>query len=126
VERTVRLFEIRDLDVRDCRLVFRAQMKTETGEKPEYEMRQISARLEMDVRMDTYVMDARSRLDRIGNTSWLQEEAATIRLAEKAKVVALNLRVKGIGTVWIKDVELSVLPLPPWKAGISGEGKEDK
>ncbi len=108
-DRTVRLFEVRDLDIKDCCLVFRAMMKTETGEK--LKNQQVWTRLEMVVRMDTYGTDARSDLPRIGNTSWLQEEAATVRLTEKAKVVALNLVVSGIGTVWIKDVELEVVPL---------------
>jgi serine/threonine protein kinase len=121
--RTVRLFEVRDLDVKDCRLVFRLQMKTETNEK--LENRQIFTRLETAFRPkmviekgptgETVTADSWSALARRGNTSWAQEEATTKCLSQP-EVIALHLLVEGIGTVWIKDVELVAIPLPA-KAG---------
>jgi serine/threonine protein kinase len=124
-KRTVRLFEVRDLDVKDCRLVFRVQMKTETKEK--LENRRIFTRLETAFRPkvtiktgltgDTVTAESWSDLARRGNTSWAQEEATT-NCRSQPEVIALNLLVEGIGTIWIKDVELIATPLP---AKVGGE-----
>src|SRR5262249_48327353 len=111
-KRTVRLFEVRDLDVKDCRLVFRVQMKTGTKEK--LENRRIFTRLETTFRPevtikkradgDTVTKESWSDVARSGNTAWAQEEAATT-CRSQPEVIALNLLVEGIGVIWIKDVE---------------------
>jgi hypothetical protein len=123
-KRTVRLFEVRDLDIKDCRLVFRVQMKTETKEK--LENRRIFTRLETAFRPkvtikkaptgDTVTEKSWSALARSGNTGWAQEEAAT-NCRSQPDVIALNLLVEGIGVMWIKDVELVATPLAAPKVG---------
>jgi uncharacterized protein (TIGR03067 family) len=124
-KRTVRLFEVRDLEVKDCRLVFRLQMKTETKEK--LENRRIFTRLETAFRPkvtikkgqtgDTVTAESWSDLARSGNTSWAREETTTI-CRSQPEVIALNLLVEGIGTIWIRDVELVAIPL---RAKVGGE-----
>jgi uncharacterized protein (TIGR03067 family) len=123
-ERTVRLFEVRDLDVKDCRLVFRVRMKTETTEK--LQNRQIFTRPVTAFRPEvvikkgptgnTVTQEAWGDLARRGNTSWAQEEITTT-CRSQPEVIALNLKVEGIGTVWIKDVELLATPLAPQFGG---------
>ncbi|HEY7310532.1 MAG TPA: serine/threonine-protein kinase [Gemmataceae bacterium] len=117
-QRTVRLFEVRDLDVKGCRLVFRVRMRTETKEK--LENRRVFTRVEMAFRPkvtikksltgDTVTEKSWNALARRGNTAWAQEEAATTCLSQP-DAIALNLLVEGIGAIWIKDVELVALPL---------------
>jgi hypothetical protein len=94
-------------------------MRTETKEK--LENRRIFTRVEMAFRPkvtikkradgDTVTKESWSDLARSGSTAWAQEEAATTCLSQP-EVIALNLLVEGIGTIWIKDVELVAIPLP--------------
>jgi hypothetical protein len=126
-ERTVRLFEVRNLDVKDWRVVFRAQMKTETSEQ--LKDRQISVRLETTFRPrvvirkrvtgDTFTEESLSAPARTANTSWLWVGVGT-NCFSQPEVIGLNLRVKGIGTVWLKDVEL--VPDSP-QSPFTGQGK---
>ncbi|OPY01107.1 MAG: hypothetical protein A4E60_01880 [Syntrophorhabdus sp. PtaB.Bin047] len=103
---TVRLFEVRDVDVDKARLTYQARLKTRdfqgkvylemwcvfTG-KGEY----FSRALETSV---------------TGTTDWVtQETPFFLKKGQRPDVVRLNLVVDGKGTVWIDDVKLVRGPL---------------
>lgn len=103
---TVRLYEVRDIDVDKARLTYQAKLKTLdfqgkvflemwcvfTG-KGEYFSRAL----------ETFVT---------GTTEWVtQETPFFLKKGQKPDIVRLNLVVDGKGTVWIDDVKLIRGPL---------------
>jgi len=103
---TVRLYEVKDIDVDRARLTYQAKIKTQdfqgkvylemwcafTG-KGEY----FSRALETPV---------------TGTTDWVtQETPFFLKKGQKPDIVRLNLVVDGKGTVWIDDVKLIRGPL---------------
>jgi serine/threonine protein kinase len=112
-DRTVRFFEIADPDVDNCRLVFRARLRTEeaTGASLRLTWKN-DAGEEFDSAMDpTSVAE--------GDTEWAWYEATvSIPPGERPRVVKLLMTMRGkpVGgeskknLVWIKDIELLTLP----------------
>lgn len=103
---TVRLYEVRDIDVDKARLTYQAKLKTQDFEGKVYlEMwcvftgkgEYFSRALESSV---------------TGTTDWVtQETPFFLKKGQKPDIVKLNLVLDGKGTVWIDDVKLIRGPL---------------
>jgi hypothetical protein len=109
-EQIIRLFEVAEPAVEDCKVIYRAKLKTEDLSGPAY--------LEMWCRFPG-LGEAFSRgLDNqvTGSNDWASYEIPFfLKKGEKPDLIKLNLVVKGSGKVWIKDVELLKGPLPDMK-----------
>ncbi len=106
--RTVRLFEIANPNVEDCRLLYRAQLKCEKLKGKAY--------LEMLCRMpdggEYFSKDLMHPLS--GTTDWSScETPFFLKKGERPDLIKLNVVIEGTGTLWIKDVSLRKTPLPP-------------
>lgn len=98
---TVRLFEVRGLDVDDARLIYQARLRTEGVEGRVY--------LEMLCHFpgigEAFSRGLKSPLS--GTVDWTTEETPFfLKKGETPDYVKLNLVVDGKGTVWIDDVRL--------------------
>lgn len=103
---TVRLFEVRDIEVENARLIFQARVRTEgvTGQvflemwchfpgKGEFFSRGLQTPL-------------------TGTSDWTTEETPFfLKAGEKPDYVKLNLVINGKGTAWIDDIHLLKGPL---------------
>ena len=107
--RTVRLFEIPSPTLEDCRVIYRAKLKSENLKGRAY--------LEMWCRMPSGGEFFSKGLSSIvhGTTDWTTcETPFSLKKGERPDLIKLNLVVEGKagmvvekkGTVWIKDVEL--------------------
>ena len=102
----IRLFEVSDLNVDRCTLIYRASLRTEGL--------QGRAFLEMWVRIpgkgEFFSKGLRQPLK--GTTDWVScETPFRLKKGQMADLVKLNLVVEGTGRVGIKDVELLRGPL---------------
>lgn len=103
--RTVRLYELDDLDIHGSRLVYRARLRAEDvrgaaylemwcrfGNQGEYFSRALHAPLS-------------------GTTGWVSQETPFfLEEGQRPDHVALNLVLAGSGTVWVDDVALAEGP----------------
>jgi hypothetical protein len=105
--RTVRLYEMANPGVEDCRVLYRAQLKCEKLRGKAY--------LEMWCRMpdggEYFSKDLPHTLS--GTIDWSSCEAPFfLKKGEQPDLIKLNVVIEGAGTVWIKDVSLRKAPLP--------------
>jgi hypothetical protein len=101
-----RLFEVADPGVENCRIIYRAKIKSEDLSEPAY--------LEMWCRFPGKGEFFSRGLDHqlTGSNGWATYETPFfLKKGEKPDLIKLNLVVKGSGKVWIKDVELLKAPL---------------
>lgn len=103
---TVRLYEVKDIDVDRARLTYQAKLKTRDFEGKVY--------LEMwcvfTGRGEYFSRALESSVT--GTTDWVtQETPFFLKKGQKPDIVRLNLVVDGKGTVWIDDVKLIRGPL---------------
>jgi hypothetical protein len=104
--RTVRLYEVNDLNVDDARLIYRAHLRTENVNGKVY--------LEMWCRVSGKGEFFSRGLARTltGTTGWTTEEIPFfLEKGQTADNVKLNLVIDGTGTAWIDDIKLLKAPL---------------
>jgi len=103
---TVRLYEVKDINVDNARLTYRAKLKTQNVEgKVFLEMWCVFAgKGEYFSRaLETFVT---------GTTDWVtQETPFFLKKGQTPEIVRLNVVVNGKGTVWIDDAKLIKGPL---------------
>jgi hypothetical protein len=103
---TFRLYETGDIDVEDCRLVYRARIKTQDVSGEVY--------LEMWCQFPTggEFFSRALHAPLSGTVDWTtQETPFFLRKGENPDNIKLNLVVKGTGTAWIDDIHLVRGPL---------------
>ena len=103
---TIRLFEVRNIDVDDARLIYQARLRTEDVQGQVY------------LEMWCYFPDKGEFFSRsvdtplTGSTEWTTEETPfSLKKGENPDFVKLNLVFDGTGTVWIDDIRLLKVPL---------------
>ena len=99
--RTVRLFEVKDPNLKIGPFFYRAKIKTENVKGRAY--------LEMWVRLpgqgESFSKGLNNALS--GSNGWAEYEIPfLLRKGEQPDLVKLNVTIEGGGTVWIKDIEL--------------------
>jgi hypothetical protein len=99
--RTVRLFEIAEPNVEDCRVIYRAKLKTENVQGKAY--------LEMWCRFpgagEFFSKGIENPVS--GTTDWASYETPFfLKKGERPDLIKLNVVIEGSGTVWIKDIIL--------------------
>ena len=97
----VRLFEIAAPEAEDCRIIYRAALKSENLEGRAY--------LEMWCRFPGRGEFFSKGLNQLlkGTTGWASYEIPfRLKKGERPDLIKLNLAVEGRGKVWIKDIEL--------------------
>jgi hypothetical protein len=104
-EQVVRLFEVADPDVENCRVTYRAAMKSEGLKGRAY--------LEMWCRLpgrgEFFSRGLNQPLK--GSTDWASYEIPfRLKKGQRPDLIKLNLAVEGRGKVWIKDIELLKTP----------------
>lgn len=100
--RTVRLFEVGDLDIENARLIYSAMIKTEGVTGKVY--------LEMWCRFPGKGEFFSRALHRpiMGTTDWVSQETLFfLKKGENPDNVSLNIVIEGRGTVWIDDIKLT-------------------
>jgi hypothetical protein len=103
--RTIRLYEIDDLDVKGSRLVYRARLRAEDVQGAAY--------LEMWCRFgnEGEYFSRALHAPLSGTTGWVSQETPFfLEEGQRPDHVALNLVVAGSGTVWVDDVALAEGP----------------
>ena len=103
---TIRLFEVRDINIENARLIYRARVKTENVKGQAY--------LEMWCvfpGMGGYF--SRSLQSPLSGTlDWTtQETPFFLQKGQKPELVKLNVVINGRGTVWVDDISLLKGPL---------------
>jgi len=100
--KTVHLFDIRDVDVENARLIYRAQVRTEN----------LNGQIYLEIRCHfpdkKEELFSRKRLTQtVGTRDWTKQEAVFFLGKEsKPDNIKLNLVINGTGTVWIDDIRL--------------------
>jgi len=99
--RTVQLFEIKDVNVENAKLIYRAQVRTEN----------LKGQIYMEIRChfpNKVELFSRRRLTQMmGTEDWTKQEAVYyLANGMKPDNIKLNLIINGTGTVWIDDVRL--------------------
>jgi Flp pilus assembly protein TadD len=113
-KRTVRLFEMSDPGVEDCKVLFRAKLKSEALDGQAY--------LEMWCRVPGgNLAFSRGLTDSVtGTTDWAScETPFHLKNGESCDLIKLNVVLEGKGTLWIKDIELVKAPAKPETAAES-------
>ena len=103
---TVRLYEVRDINIENARLTYRARLKTENVKGQAY--------LEMwcvfPGKGEYFSRSLQSPLS--GTLDWTtQETPFFLQKGEKPELVKLNVVINGQGTVWIDNISLIKGPL---------------
>jgi hypothetical protein len=103
---TIRLFEVKDLNIENARLIYRARLKTEGVKGQAYlEMWCIFPGMG-----EYFSRSLHSPLS--GTVGWTtQETPFFLQKGQKPELVKLNLVVNGQGTVWVDDLSLLKGPL---------------
>ncbi len=104
----MRLFEIADPGVEDCRIIYRAKLKSDHLDGRAY--------LEMWCRSPSggEAFSKGFNLPVTGTTDWASYEVPFFfRKGESSDLIKLNVAMEGKGTLWIKDVELLKMPPKP-------------
>lgn len=104
--KTVYLFEIRDIDVENAKLIYRAQVRT----------KDLNGQIYLEIRCHfpnkEELFSRRHLTQMIGTKEWTKQEAVYfLGKGMKPDNIKLNLIIKGTGTVWIDDVRLLKGPL---------------
>lgn len=103
---TVRLFEVKDLDINNARLIYQAKMKTDGLSGQAY----LEMWCHFPGKGEFFSRGLQSPLT--GTVDWTTEETPFfLKGGEKPDYVKLNVVVNGQGTVWIDDVRLLKGPL---------------
>jgi hypothetical protein len=102
----VLLYEVKDIDIENARLIYQARVRTENVQGQVY--------LEMWCHFagkgDFFSRGLQSPLS--GTTDWTTVETPFfLRMGENPDYVKLNLVINGIGTAWIDDIKLIKGPL---------------
>ncbi|MCP4580487.1 MAG: hypothetical protein GY839_02635 [candidate division Zixibacteria bacterium] len=102
---TVRLFETGDIDIEDCRLIYRGKIRTDNFSGQAF--------LEMCCgfpgKGEYFSRDLQSLVT--GSVEWVTEETHFfLKKGENPDNVKLNLVINGAGTVWIDDIHLLKAP----------------
>ncbi len=105
-EQTIRLFEVRDPQVEQCLITYRAAMKTDglAGR----------AFLEMWCRLPGRGEFFSKGLNQAvkGTTDWASYEIPFyLKKGQRPDLIKLNLVIEGRGKVWMKDIQLLKTPL---------------
>lgn len=103
---TIRLFEVRDINIENARLIYRARLKTENVKGQAY--------LEMWCVFpgmgEYFSRSLQSPLS--GTLDWTtQETPFFLQKGQKPELVKLNVVINGQGTVWVDDISLLKGPL---------------
>ena len=103
---TIRLFEVRDINIENARLIYRARVKTENVKGQAY--------LEMWCVFpgmgEYFSRSLQSPLS--GTLDWTtQETPFFLQKGQKPELVKLNVVINGRGTVWVDDISLLKGPL---------------
>jgi len=103
---TIRLFEVRDINVENARLIYRARLKTENIKGQAY--------LEMWCVFpgmgEYFSRSLQSPLS--GTLDWTtQETPFFLQKGQKPELVKLNVVINGQGTLWVDDISLLKGPL---------------
>ncbi|HVO65339.1 MAG TPA: hypothetical protein VMT12_02560 [Syntrophales bacterium] len=103
---TIRLFEVRDINIENARLTYRARIKTENVRGQAY--------LEMWCVFpgmgEYFSRSLQSPLS--GTLDWTtQETPFFLQKGQKPELVKLNVVINGQGTVWVDDISLLKGPL---------------
>jgi hypothetical protein len=102
----VRLFEVRELDVENARLIYQAKVRTEGVDGQVY----LEMWCHFPGKGEFFSRGLQTPLT--GTTDWTIEETPFfLRKGEKPDVVKLNLVIDGTGTAWIDDIRLLKGPL---------------
>ena len=106
-ERTVvRLFEIRDIDIEDARLIYQARVRTENMDGPVY----LKMWCHFTGKGEFFSQGLQSPVS--GTTEWTTLETPFLfRKGENPESVKLHLVIDGSGTTWIDDIRLVKGPL---------------
>lgn len=104
---TVHLFEVRDIDIEDARLLYQARVMTRDVKGQVY--------LEMWVRIpgkgEFFTRNVHTPAT--GSVDWMTMEAPFfLKKGQNPDLLKLNLVVNGTGTAWIDDIKLVKAPLP--------------
>lgn len=106
-ERTVvRLFEVRDIEIENARLIYQARVRTENMDGPVY----LKMWCHFTGKGEFFSKGLQSPVT--GTTEWTTLETPFfLKKGEKPDAVKLNLVVDGSGTAWIDDIRLIKGPL---------------
>jgi len=97
----VRLFEVRNIDVENARLVYQAKLRTKDVKGSVY----LEMWCHLPGKGEFFSRGLQSPLT--GTTDWTQEEIPFfLKKGETPDYVKLNLVVDGTGTIWIDDIHL--------------------
>lgn len=105
-EQTIRLFEVEAPAVEQCLLTYRAELKTE-GLKGR-------AFLEMWCRLPGHgEFFSKGHQQAVsGTANWARFEIPFyLKAGQKPDLIKLNVAVEGVGTVWLRNIELLKTPL---------------
>jgi hypothetical protein len=110
VQRTVvRLFELRDIDIEDARLVYEAKVRTEKVDGP------VSLKMWCHFTGKGEYFSQGLEAPLVGTNEWTTLQTAfSFRAGENPDAVHLQLVVDGSGTVWIDAIRLIKGP-PRWQ-----------
>lgn len=110
IERTVvRLFEIRDIDIEDARLIYQARIRTENVKGMVY----LKMWCHFKGKGEYYSQGLQAPLS--GTNEWTTLQTPfSFRKGENPESVKLQLVIDGSGTVWIDDVRMIKGP-PRWE-----------
>lgn len=100
--KTVHLFEVRDVDVENTRLIYRARIRTGNLNGQVY----LEIRCQFPGKKEE--LFSRRRLAQMAGTKdWTKQEVVFFLGKEsKPDNIKLNLVINGTGTVWIDDIQL--------------------
>jgi hypothetical protein len=102
----IRLFEVRDLNVENARLIYQARVRTENVKGQVY----LEMWCHFPGKGEFFSRGLQSPLT--GTTDWTTEETPFfLNKGENPDYVKLNLVINGKGTAWIDDVKLLKGPL---------------
>lgn len=103
---TVRLFELRGVDVEDARLIYKAKLRCEDLEGQVY----LEMMCHFEGMGEFFSRGLHSPIS--GTTEWTTEETPFfLRKGQKPDYIKLNLVIEGTGSAWIDDVQLLKAPL---------------
>src|SRR5262245_10848487 len=111
-----RLFELADEPVENCRVILRGQIKTEgikdyTPIQARLQLQSFPPVLNQTTPKEAMFSSAASLMAE-GTTTWSPYEVSA-KLLGRPRLLAINLHTSFHGTVWLKDLELDIEPLPP-------------
>lgn len=104
---TVSLFEVRNINIEDARLLYQARVRTKDVKGQVF--------LEMWVRIPEKgeFFTRNIHTSATGSMDWKTMEAPFyLKKGQNPDLIRLNLVIKGSGTVWIDDINLVKAPLP--------------